>query len=427
MIFSHVPTSARSRGRKDQAGDICGRKIGAIKMLRAATGLQLVDAKTVVEKLEAELRQTMPEKFSAGKSGGCTMRVGIFVCGLLFVVCCALLVRAAFGANRVTGYLKKEDAWFASEEGKKVAGNVLSWQSEAGSWPKNVDTTSAYEGERAKLKGTFDNGATTDEIRFLGRAFLVGGDEKCRDAAIRGVEHILGAQYGNGGWPQYFPLAKDYSRHITFNDDAMVRLMILMREVSREERWKFLGEERRGKARSAFDKGVECILKCQLRDGKSGKLTAWCAQHSAEDFRPMPARSYELPSISGSESVGIVRLLMSIEKPSPEIVAAVEGAVEWFRSARIAGIKQIEVADEKAPKGKDKRIVEDVNSPGLWARFYEIDTGRAFFCDRDGVKKYSLAEIGYERRNGYAWYGTWPADLLAREYPEWKKRIQAGK
>ena len=396
-----------------------GRKIEAIKLLRKSTsGLGLAEAKTVVEQLEEQLRQTSPEKFTARKSG-CTVRVGMFVIGLLIV----LMATSAFGA-RARDFLKKDDAWFAGEEGQRIAANVLSWQSEAGSWPKNTDTATApYSGERSKLKGIFDNGATCDEIRFLGRAFLAAKDEKCRDGAIRGVDHILMAQYPNGGWPQSFPLPKDYGRHITFNDDTMVRLMILVREISREERWNFLGEERRKKAGEAFEKGVQCILKCQIRDPKSGKLTVWCAQHDVE-FRPAAARSYELPSFSGSESVGIVRLLMSIEKPTAEIVAAVDGAVGWLAGARIRGIKVVEVPDEKSPKGKDKRVVEDADGPGLWARFYELDSGRAFFCDRDGVKKYSLAEIGYERRNGYAWYGNWGEEVL-REYPQWKKKIES--
>ena len=45
--------------------------------------------------------------------------------------------------------------------------------------------------------------------------------------------------------------------------------------------------------------------------------------------------------------------------------------------------------------------------------------------NRDGVPKPAIAEIGYERRNGYAWYGTWPQKLLEVEYPDWKKRIAA--
>jgi PelA/Pel-15E family pectate lyase len=401
-----------------------GRKIEAIKRLRESTGLGLADAKTVIEKLEEELRQTSPEKFTAPKSG-CTVRVGMFVCCVLFVVCCAWLASEAFGASRAGAYLKMEDAWFASEEGRRIATNILSWQSEQGSWPKNTDTaTVPYSGERSKLKGTFDNGATCDEIRFLGRAFVAGNDEKCRDAALKGIDHILKAQYENGGWPQYFPPGDGYPKYITFNDDTMVRLMTFMREVSREARWNFAGEERRNKAAAAFDRGVQCILKCQIRDPKTGKPTVWCAQHDQISFEPRPARSYELPSFSGSESVGIAKLLMSIERPTPEVMAAVDGAAQWMKAARIAGIKVVEVPDEKAPKGKDKRVIEDANSPGIWARFYELDTGRPFFCDRDGVKKYSLAEIGYERRNGYAWYGNW-GQTLAREYAEWKKRIDS--
>ena len=36
----------------------------------------------------------------------------------------------------------------------------------------------------------------------------------------------------------------------------------------------------------------------------------------------------------------------------------------------------------------------------------------------------SLAEIEYERRNGYSWLGTWPEALIQREYPAWKKRVK---
>ena len=54
---------------------------------------------------------------------------------------------------------------------------------------------------------------------------------------------------------------------------------------------------------------------------------------------PAWARSYEPPSISGAESVGVVRFLMSVEAPTPAIIAAVEGAVEWFRSTAIYGIR----------------------------------------------------------------------------------------
>ncbi|MEI7731766.1 MAG: hypothetical protein WCO56_19495 [Verrucomicrobiota bacterium] len=59
-------------------------------------------------------------------------------------------------------YLKRPDAWYAGEEAKRIGTNILSFQSDLGGWPKNVDTTAApYDGsDRAKdLKPTFDNGA----------------------------------------------------------------------------------------------------------------------------------------------------------------------------------------------------------------------------------------------------------------------------
>ena len=46
---------------------------------------------------------------------------------------------------------------------------------------------------------------------------------------------------------------------------------------------------------------------------------------------------------------------------------------------------------------------------------------RTATLDRDGIKKHEFADIGYERRNGYRWYGTWPQALLEIDYPKWKK------
>ena len=45
------------------------------------------------------------------------------------------------------------------------------------------------------------------------------------------IEFILTAQYANGGWPQFYPLQKNYSRYITFNDDAMAGIMFLLKDI----------------------------------------------------------------------------------------------------------------------------------------------------------------------------------------------------
>jgi len=228
---------------------------------------------------------------------------------------------------------------------------------------------------------------------------------------------VLSAQYPNGGWPQFFPLRKGYFDHITFNDDAMVRVLRLLREVATEKTYAFLDAKTRALCQQSFELGIACILKCQIT--VDGKPTVWCAQHDEKTFAPAKARSYELPSFSGSESVGIVRLLMSLEKPTPEITASIEGAIAWFEAHKVVGQRIDKVTDKD---GKPNLVMTpDPKAPALWARFYDLKTGTPYVSDRDGIPKPKLADLGYERRNGYSWFGEYACDLLATDYPKWKQ------
>jgi len=169
-------------------------------------------------------------------------------------------------------------------------------------------------------------------------------------------------------------------------------------------------------ARESVQKGVQCILKTQIKT--NGKLTGWCAQYDEKTLQPAKARAYELPSISGMESVGVARFLMRLPDPSAEIIRAVDGAIDWFNASKITGYDYQVVKDPSMPKGID-RILSVKEGGVLWARFYDIQTNQPFFCGRDGVKKKSLNEIEPERRAGYGWYGDWPLDAL-KEYTKWK-------
>lgn len=341
---------------------------------------------------------------------------------LLLLALTALVASAASAAEKgARDFLKKPNSWFASEEAKQVAAIILSYQADSGGWPKNTDTVSkAYTGKREDLHATFDNGATTDELRFLARMHGATKSEPYRQAFDKGLAHVLIAQYANGGWPQYFPLSKQYHRHITFNDNSMVRVMDFLREVKRDARYGFVDAKQREACQAAFDRGVACILRCQIV--VDGQPTVWCAQHHAETLAPVTARAYELPSFSGSESVGITCLLMSLDHPSAEVKASIDGAVKWFEKHQLTGIRIESVDDPKAPKGKNRVVVKDPAAPPLWARFYDLKTGQPFFCDRDGIPKPALADIGYERRNGYSWLGGYARDLLTKDYPDWKRR-----
>jgi PelA/Pel-15E family pectate lyase len=174
------------------------------------------------------------------------------------------------------------------------------------------------------------------------------------------------------------------------------------------------------KAKLAVEYGVGCIIRTQIK--VNGVLTGWCAQYNQNTLQPEMARKFELVSISGQESVGIIKFLMRQKNPTPEIIAAIKAGIEWFESVKIKGYKYVDVDAPNEPKGKDRIITPDVNST-IWARFYEIGTNRPFFSGRDSEKKYDLRQIEVERRTGYGWYGTWPATLLLVDYPKWLQKI----
>jgi PelA/Pel-15E family pectate lyase len=164
-------------------------------------------------------------------------------------------------------------------------------------------------------------------------------------------------------------------------------------------------------------RAVGCILKGQII--VDGRRTAWCAQHDERTLAPAPARAFEPVSLSGAESVGLVRFLMRIEKPSPEVIRAVRDAVAWFERVRLTGIR---IETVRTTEGRDRVVVQDPAAPSLWARFYEIGSNRPIFIGRDSVIRYELSEIERERRGGYRYYGDWPLSLIEEEYPAWAAR-----
>jgi len=311
----------------------------------------------------------------------------------------------------------------------RIAENVLLYQRQTGGWPKNYDRkqklTEAQRinvlKDKPKNDSMIDNGATHTEIRLLADAFQKTRDERFKQAALRGIRYLLEGQYDNGGWPQQFPSPGGYARYITFNDNAMIGVMSLLRDIARDnEVFSFVPEDVRDRCRRAVERGLRCILKCQIR--VDGKLTVWCAQHDQVTFEPRKARSYELASLSGGESVGVVRFLMQIEDPSDEVIRAIEGAVAWFERSKLEGIKLVRVEDAAKPKGYDHVVVADPTAPPMWARFYDVQTNQPIFCSRDGIPRRTLAEISHERRNGYSWLGYYAQGLLEKDLPAWKRR-----
>lgn len=286
----------------------------------------------------------------------------------------------------------------ASEQAVRIADNILSWQLPHGGWSKEINfaerpwtpgTPKSVQVHRGVELGSFDDGKTIAELRLLALVHNATGEERFREGFMRGLDFVLAAQYPSGGWPQAYPERGNYSDFVTFNDDAMVNVMSFIKEIlDGSALYAFVDEDCRGRLAEAFDRGIDFILKAQIE--ANGRLTAWGQQHHPVTYQAVWGRPYEHPSISAAESAPIVRLLMSLPDPSPEVRSAILHALEWLEAARL-------------PDGR-------------WARMYEIGTNRPIFSGRDGVVRYNIQEIEAERRDGYAWYGRWPESLLSEVY-----------
>jgi len=332
--------------------------------------------------------------------------------------------QAGKASIRWTEALDQNREWYASTDALRIADNLILYQRQSGGWPKNIDMAAELrDADRSKLlsekadsDSTIDNGATFTQLVFLARVYSATRQTALQKAFLAGLDYLLAAQYDNGGWPQYFPIRKGYYQHITFNDGAMIGVMQVLRDVAEgRPHYRFVDNGRRERAARAVERGIECVLKTQVI--VRGKRTVWCAQHDEITLAPAPARTYEPVSLSGLESVGVVKFLMQIDHPNAAVIESIESAVAWFRGAQLSGVRWIETRG-------DHTVVADSKAPPLWARFYEIGTNRPIFSGRDAVIKYSVAEIESERRNGYRWYTEDPANLLNRDYPAWSRNIR---
>lgn len=302
-------------------------------------------------------------------------------------------------------------------EAIRKADNLLTWQMEHGGWTKNwphiyerpwdgTEPRSEWIENGVEL-GTIDNDATIKEILFLAEVYRETGDKKYKDSVEKGLEFLFQLQYDTGGFAQVYPSRGNYSDYVTFNDEAMINVLEMMDDIV-ENRYPFdsdvLDDSYIQRIKLSIKSGIDYILKAQIKF-PDGTLTAWGAQHDPYTFEPQNARAYEHASVSGQESIGIIRFLMS-RPQTDEIKKSVLAALQWLDEVKLENTRYV------SGDPNNVYFVEDSNSTA-WYRFYEIGTNRGIFSGRDGVIKYDIMEIEEERRNGYSWGGHWGTKLLS--------------
>lgn len=324
--------------------------------------------------------------------------------------------------------VKLGDAWFGQDEAKQLADVILSYQTPSGGWSKHngytkgprlpgMQWSSQYEpGKSPHYLATFDNRATTEEMHFLAGVWQATQREDCKQGFLKGLEFILAAQFPNGGWPQVYPLEGGYHDNITFNDDAMTRILELLQAVSlRQPPYAFVDDAMRQRVADALARGIDCVLKTQVR--QNGQPTVWGAQHDALTLQPASARKLEPATLSGLESAQVLEFLMTIPRPSAEVKAAIEGALAWFAQARITGEMKTNDAGKKyfepSPDGTQIR----------WARFYDLTNSQPIFPGRDGVVYRSFTEMAAHNKLGYDYFSSRPGSIINNGQKKWRKML----
>jgi PelA/Pel-15E family pectate lyase len=154
--------------------------------------------------------------------------------------------------------------------------------------------------------------------------------------------------------------------------------------------------------------------------GPDGQLTVWGQQHDALTLKPCAARNFEPIGECSNESSHLLQFLMSLPTPPPAVVASIESGMKWLQRKALHDV---------APNRDDTMGMGLVPKPGaqlLWARLYDLETGRPIFGERDRMIHFVFGELTNERRKGYAWYGTWPNGAL-ETYRRWCEERKDGK
>lgn len=326
----------------------------------------------------------------------------LFILFVLFMVAVCHIQAGIYDQKWSKVATGQSDSWYGTDEAVAVAENVLLYQRNNGGWHKNIEmhqplTDSEKQviaGEKNK-ESCLDNTATTQEMRFLAKVYKHVKDDRYQAAFLKGLNMIIKAQLSKGGWAQYYPYrGRGYWDYITFNDNLTVNCLKLLWDIyeGKNEFSGIVNEAAVASAKSAYDKGLQCILDCQIVD--EGVKTVWCAQHDPITLDAAVGRPHEHPSFSGGESVDILEFLMDIENPSEAVQEAVIAGVKWMDEHKIENKRVVDIAGD--------RVIQDAEGYNIWPRFIQLGGEVA---DRVYTAHFAMLESS-GRTNSYSYGGN---------------------
>jgi PelA/Pel-15E family pectate lyase len=303
------------------------------------------------------------------------------------------------------------------DDARQTAYALVQGQLESGGWDSQMELGGEARGRyayrtnsgdsdapRKRNATTLDDNKTQSAMQFLMNIDreLDFADPKIHECILYALEHVLAAQFPNGGWPQRFSAPPDpqeypaikasfpedwsrtwqkqpYANYYTFNDNAIADMIDTMYRAY----WIY-GDER---YRQSALKAGEFILSAQLPEPQP----AWAQQYD-RNMQPAWARKFEPPAITGGESQGVINTLLTLYEYSGQdrFLEPVPRAIEYLQSSK--------------------------RSDGKLARFYEIGTNKPLYFTKDYKLTYSDADMPTH----YAFIVGHKLDRLQQRYEKLK-------
>lgn len=255
-------------------------------------------------------------------------------------------------------------------------------------------------GEDKRGVTNLDDNVTQSAVRFLMRLDRAGGfrDSAVHEAVEFALAQLLAAQYPIGAWPQrfdkipdrsLFPVKQasypetwsrewpgpDYQKHYTLNDNTLADAIDTMLEAARVYRDPRYLE--------SAERGGRFLLLAQMPDPQP----AWAAQYDS-NMHPAWARVFEPPSVTGGESEGAARILMTLyrETGNRKFLEPIPRALDYLKRSILP------------PAARPVEARARVQGPVL-ARFYELRTNRPLYITKGS--RLAAAGLGSRMVDGY--------------------------
>lgn len=312
---------------------------------------------------------------------------------------------------------KAKNFGLESIQNRQQLNAVLSYQTVLGGWSKRTDMRTPrllgqLAGSEKDYIPTFDNGATSSQIRWLAAYYPHATPEErlqIQTALQLGVRYVLSAQFPNGGFPQSYPLRGGYHDAVTLNDHVLTELLRLMRDIAEAPEFNWLESSLRQQAQDGFTRGIQWLVKAQVQ--VAGTRTVWAAQHHPLDATPVAARKFEQISLVSTESAAVLQLMLDHAANQPGVLTALCAGANW--------LEEHAVHDKKWQRTADGSSLVDKAGAITWARFYSLPSQQPVFFDRDGNTYTRVEQLSLERQQGYGWYQTDAKGFLKA----WSKRL----